>query len=174
MPDDFPIESRFVIEARVGRGASGEVFKATDRETGLPVAVKRLLSIHDDAAGLDRFRREARLGLHALHEAGVVHRDVKPANVYLVSGEGGALQVKLIDLGIARAAGEATLTQHGVALGTPFYMAPEQARGEDRVPAKADQFSLGGAAVRADRPQAALHRRSPSTRPPRRCSTSTS
>jgi tetratricopeptide (TPR) repeat protein len=61
MPDDFPIESRFAIEARVGRGASGEVFKATDRATGLPVAVKRLLSIHDDAAGLDRFRREARL-----------------------------------------------------------------------------------------------------------------
>ena len=45
MPDDFPIESRFVIEARVGRGASGEVFKSTDRETGLPVAVKRLLAI---------------------------------------------------------------------------------------------------------------------------------
>jgi hypothetical protein len=201
MSDDFPIESRFVLEGRVGRGASGEVFRATDRQTGLPVAVKRLLSIHDDAAALDRFRREARLlsivedarlvryvahgvdatlqpclvvewlegedlarrqrrerltvaealdvarqtalGLHALHEAGVIHRDVKPANVYLVGGDDGALRVKLIDLGIARAAGEATLTQHGVALGTPFYMAPEQARGEARVTAKADQFSLG-------------------------------
>src|SRR5205807_1540828 len=53
------------------------------------------------------------------------------------------LRVKVIDLGIARAAGESTLTAVGVALGTPYYMSPEQARGEERVTHRADQFSLG-------------------------------
>src|SRR6185312_2780587 len=87
--------------------------------------------------------RQAATGLHALHQAGIVHRDVKPANLFLTGGEGSKIHVKVIDLGIARAAGEATLTTVGVALGTPHYMAPEQARGEERVTHRADVFSLG-------------------------------
>ncbi len=83
------------------------------------------------------------LGLHALHRAGIVHRDVKPANVFLTAREDGGLHVRLIDLGIARAASEITLTTMGNMVGTPFYMAPEQARGEERVTSRADLFALG-------------------------------
>ncbi|MFO0592937.1 MAG: protein kinase [Polyangiaceae bacterium] len=199
--DDFPIESRFTLENRVGRGGSGEVFRGLDRETGATVAVKRLSANAEDPLVVDRFWREARLlaqvahpnvveyvahgvdergrpclvvewlegedlahrqrrrrltiaealdvahqaavGLHALHRAGIVHRDVKPANLYLVGRDDSSIHVKLIDLGVARATSEATLTTVGNMVGTPFFMAPEQARGEERVTSRADQFALG-------------------------------
>jgi tetratricopeptide (TPR) repeat protein len=87
--------------------------------------------------------RQAALGLAALHDAGIVHRDMKPSNVFLVpDGLGGTL-VKLIDLGVARGPGELTLTVEGSVIGTPFYMAPEQARGLTEVGPSADLFGLG-------------------------------
>jgi eukaryotic-like serine/threonine-protein kinase len=78
-------------------------------------------------------------GLAAAHAHGLVHRDVKPANILL---ENGVARVKLTDFGLARAADDAVLTQSGVVAGTPQYMAPEQARGE-AVDHRADLFSLG-------------------------------
>jgi hypothetical protein len=78
-------------------------------------------------------------GLAAAHQQGLVHRDVKPANILL---ENGVQRVKLTDFGLARAADDASLTQSGVIAGTPLYMAPEQARGEP-VDARTDLFSLG-------------------------------
>ncbi|HKB37932.1 MAG TPA: serine/threonine-protein kinase, partial [Gemmataceae bacterium] len=75
----------------------------------------------------------------AAHAQGLVHRDVKPANILL---ESGIERVKLTDFGLARAADDASLTQSGVLAGTPQYMAPEQARGE-AVDHRADLFSLG-------------------------------
>ena len=73
-----------------------------------------------------------RSALQAAHEAGVVHRDVKPANI--VSTADG--YVKLTDFGIARARNEAPLTATGEVLGTPHYLSPEQAKGEPRRPAE--------------------------------------
>ncbi|WP_437875275.1 serine/threonine-protein kinase [Sorangium sp. So ce513] len=87
------------------------------------------------------------LGLHvartlgALHRLGVVHRDLKPTNLLL---EDGALdRVTLIDFGLARTTADEPLTAAGLVLGTPGYMAPEQARGELNVDARVDVFALG-------------------------------
>ncbi len=78
-------------------------------------------------------------GLAAAHSQGLVHRDVKPANILLADG---VERVKLADFGLARAADDASLTMTGIIAGTPQYMSPEQARG-DSVDQRSDLFSLG-------------------------------
>jgi serine/threonine protein kinase len=78
-------------------------------------------------------------GLAAAHARGIVHRDVKPANVLLDNGLDGAM---VTDFGLARVVDEATVTHSGSISGTPQYMSPEQAKGE-RVDPKSDLFSLG-------------------------------
>ncbi len=85
-------------------------------------------------------------GLDAAHDAGVVHRDLKPANLFRATGDG-AVTWKILDFGVSKlAAAEATLTS-GQLIGTPGYMAPEQARG-DAVDRRADVYSLGVVAYR--------------------------
>jgi serine/threonine-protein kinase len=80
---------------------------------------------------------QAALALNAAHQAGVVHRDVKPANI-VVDDEGYA---RLTDFGISRAIAGAQLTQTGEVLGTPHYLAPEQAQGQPAGPAS-DLYAL--------------------------------
>jgi class 3 adenylate cyclase/tetratricopeptide (TPR) repeat protein len=87
-----------------------------------------------------RIGREIALALAAAHARGLVHRDVKPANVWL---EGAGRRVKLLDFGLARPdVGDAGLTSPGMVVGTPMYMAPEQAQAEP-IDGRADLFSLG-------------------------------
>ena len=103
----------------------------------------------------DRLEREQRLSVEAMlvvarpvaqavayaHECGVIHRDIKPENILLSRG-----QPFVTDFGIARAVSVAAgerLTQTGVAVGTPAYMSPEQALGEDSLDARSDVYSLG-------------------------------
>jgi serine/threonine protein kinase len=87
-----------------------------------------------------RIAREAAAGLAAAHERRLIHRDIKPSNLWL---EGPAGRVKILDFGLAQpvdAAGHLTIS--GVVIGTPQYMAPEQASGT-AIEARSDLFSLG-------------------------------
>ncbi len=107
----------------------GKDLAATLYERGVPMADGlRLVARAADALGY-------------AHAQGVVHRDVKPSNLFLVDGDVGA--VKVIDFGIARAALPGSLTRTGAILGTPGYLAPEQARGGVTIGPAADVFSLG-------------------------------
>ena len=92
-----------------------------------------------ELAELLRVAAQTAAGLAAAHEQGLIHRDVKPANILLPDG---VERVQLTDFGLARAADDRSLTRIGVIAGTPEYMSPEQARGE-AVDYRSDLFSLG-------------------------------
>jgi Leucine-rich repeat (LRR) protein len=85
-------------------------------------------------------------GLAAAHDKGLIHRDIKPGNLWVKASPGresGEGRVKILDFGLARSSEADTgLTQSGTILGTPSYMAPEQAKGE-KLDARADLYSLG-------------------------------
>jgi serine/threonine-protein kinase len=107
---------------------SGQSLQQRIDRTG-PLETKEILRIGMQTA----------LGLAAAHAQGLVHRDVKPANIML---ENGVERVRITDFGLARAMDDASVTQNGTVAGTPQYMAPEQARGE-AVDQRADLFALG-------------------------------
>lgn len=80
--------------------------------------------------------------LATAHERGIVHRDLKPTNIFLCGGE--VARAKILDFGIARRiVGTHAMTRSGSVIGTPEYMAPEQARGARDLTPAADLFSLG-------------------------------
>jgi serine/threonine-protein kinase len=201
------IDGRFKVEALLGAGSVGSVYRAFDRTQGKPVALKiwNATSYNEQTRG--RFLREAKalstlrhpnivdvhsygiigvlpyvaleyldgsslesqlsngqpldpaLAMHVLtqvlqalayaHGLGVVHRDLKPDNVVLVTGERGQPVVKLLDYGLAKFLSAdddpmhgSALTMTGMIMGTPLYMAPEQAAGKT-VDARVDVYAAG-------------------------------
>ncbi len=145
---------RFCREARAAAAVTHENIVTVhqvneDERSGLPYLVMQLINGESleqrlrrvgkmsvpDAA---RMGAQAAAGLAAAHAQGLIHRDVKPGNILIEAGD----KVKLTDFGLARAAEDMKLTRTGYVSGTPLYMAPEQARGDD-VDARADLFSLG-------------------------------
>jgi len=91
-----------------------------------------------------RIAREAALGLQAAHKLSVVHRDIKPGNLWLEAPHG---RVKILDFGLVHTEEDVHITSSGAIVGTPAYMSPEQARGE-AVDARSDLFSLGSVLYR--------------------------
>lgn len=82
-------------------------------------------------------------GLSAAHQSGVVHRDLKPDNVFLAKLPSGDVQVKILDFGVSKVRGGEKLTQTGQVLGTPRYMSPEQLGAEPDVDPRVDVYALG-------------------------------
>ncbi|HEX3148976.1 MAG TPA: WD40 repeat domain-containing serine/threonine-protein kinase [Gemmataceae bacterium] len=124
--------------------AGGNLFKHISHDGRLP--------IREAAELLEPLARAA----HYAHTQGIIHRDLKPSNILLAAGDphsaisrsrdrASPLTPKIADFGLAKQLNKSLrLTQSGVALGTPHYMAPEQARGEgDRVGPSADVYALG-------------------------------
>jgi serine/threonine protein kinase len=89
--------------------------------------------------------QQAARGLNAAHRLGIIHRDIKPDNIFLTRSEEGELVVKVVDFGIAKLRESATHTQTGMVLGTPAYMSCEQASGmrSDELDARSDIYALG-------------------------------
>ena len=83
--------------------------------------------------------------VHMAHSKGIIHRDLKPENIWILKPEDGFERVKVLDFGIAKLkghVGSGSLTQHGMIMGTPYYMSPEQCQSED-LDARSDVYSLG-------------------------------
>lgn len=203
---------RYQLDAVIGRGAMGMVYRAHDLRTGASCAIKMLSQTQDEDAyqrfateatvisqlfhpniveirefrrdesgapflvmelltgvdlhnylqyhrslPLDRTQeivRQVASALHAIHSAGIVHRDVKAKNIFLSqkTGRDGALfeEVKLVDFGLSKIIGHPQQqTAVGIILGTPEYLAPEATHGRSSwVDSRADQWSLAAVAYR--------------------------
>lgn len=123
-----------------GQTRDGQLFLAMEWLDGHDLAhqlAKGPLSIPDC---LTLFRRVSD-ALATAHRAGIIHRDLKPGNLFLPGGD--VAQAKILDFGIARHGYRQSTTLTGVVIGTPEYMAPEQARGERLLTPAVDVFSLG-------------------------------
>ncbi len=146
---------RFCREARAAASISHENVVAVHQveksgPDGLPYLVMQLVAgesleqrlareKHLPLREIVRIGMQAAQGLAAAHAQGLIHRDIKPGNILLEPPQD---RVKLTDFGLARAAEDVKLTTTGFVSGTPLYMAPEQAMGEEPDP-RSDLFSLG-------------------------------
>jgi serine/threonine-protein kinase len=154
---------RFVREAETAGGLEHpsivNVYDVAQAEDGRPYIVMELLAGESLEARLERagtlpaldaavFLAQIAAALDVAHRAGVVHRDLSLANVFLARNPEGGLPVpKILDFGVSKtlgpAASDRTQTGNGAVLGCPEFMSPEQARGAETVDARTDVWSLG-------------------------------
>lgn len=153
--DDEHLIARFLQEARAQARINhpgvckvlevGEVerkpYIAMQFVDGMSLAqARQVLSVEEKAAVI----RESAEALHAAHEAGIIHRDVKPANIMIEKRENHVWHPVVMDFGIAREGTDTGITESGAVLGTAAYMSPEQARGDVRtLDRRTDVYSLG-------------------------------
>ncbi|MCG3194149.1 MAG: Serine/threonine-protein kinase PknD [Thermoanaerobaculia bacterium] len=154
--DDPGVRQRFKREAkaaaRIQHPGIVSVFDTGELDDGSAFLVMERLSGMDLAALVGRYgmgrldqvasvARQAGAALSAAHRAGVIHRDIKPENLFLCPRPGGFV-LKILDFGLARSVTLADgLTQTGMVVGTPWYLSPEQVRGEPATQ-KSDLYSL--------------------------------
>src|SRR5580698_3339632 len=153
---------RFLLEAKVsarinhpniievidvGQAEDGSLFLVMELLTGvsLDVAVRRQqppMSIHDFLG----IMKEVAVALSAAHRSGVIHRDLKPTNVFLHKDRDGRVVPKVLDFGVSKILEEeanTALTMVGTVLGSPLYMSPEQAMGAAGIDGRTDVFAFG-------------------------------
>ena len=157
------VVARFMREGKIAARirSTEHIVKVRDigrLDSGVPFMVMELLEGEDLEARLDREVRlpielavdltlQACDALAAAHDAGIVHRDIKPGNLFLTTRRNGHPSVKVLDFGISKLAGE--LAEHGhrtsaqEIFGSPFYMSPEQLLSSADVDTRADVWSLG-------------------------------
>jgi serine/threonine protein kinase len=142
--------------AKLGHPAIVRIFDVGESELGDPFIVMELLTGHSLAELLATEQRLAAVrgvqlllpvadALSSAHEKGIIHRDIKPDNIFIAL-EGQQLRPKLLDFGIAKLSGlaalESKMTQAGTVVGSPEYMSPEQARGSDDLDQRSDVWSF--------------------------------
>ena len=152
------VVARFGREARAASAVQHdgivEILDQDRTEEGVPFLVMEFLE--GESVG-QRIKRQKRLNesealaimlplldaLDAAHQAGVIHRDLKPDNVFILPGVRGDERIKILDFGISQKADEIEhrLTQEGSVLGTPHYMSPEQARGDATIDVRVDVYA---------------------------------
>jgi serine/threonine protein kinase len=155
------LRRRFEIEARaaaavahpnvvtvsdMGRTAHGAVYFVMDRLVGETLAHRLERVGYLPFPTTVAIALEILEALEAAHAVGLVHRDLKPENVFIAAGPGGRERVKVLDFGVAKVnalGGSSSATRTGVLIGTPQFMAPEQARGDRQLDARADLYALG-------------------------------
>jgi eukaryotic-like serine/threonine-protein kinase len=163
---DEQILSRFEREARAAGAIDTQYITQVldaglDRESGRPFMAMEFLEGEDLQKFLKRVGpigpelalrivAQACLGLSKAHAANVVHRDIKPHNLFLARRDAGEVVIKLLDFGIAKVKMDqaqtregADLTKTGNLLGSPLYVSPEQARGKRQIDHRTDVYSLG-------------------------------
>ena len=159
MADEPQIRSRFLLEgkaaARVRHPNVVDVYDVGE-EDGLTYLVMEFLDgreLHEvlesrgrlTAAEIADVLVPIASALDAAHRCGLVHRDVKPSNIFLAEGRSGEIVPKLLDFGVSKIDEQEFDKEvtRGSVLGTPHYMAPEQAFGSSQIDARCDQFALG-------------------------------
>jgi eukaryotic-like serine/threonine-protein kinase len=153
--DDPEWARRLVVEARaqarIRHEHVCEIYEAGEIEGKVYIAMQYIdgRRLGDLAPELGVEQKAALLrgvaeGVHEAHRAGIIHRDIKPSNIMVGRDPDGALKPYMMDFGLARSAQEDGATLTGAVMGTPHFMAPEQARGEPgKLDRRADVYGLG-------------------------------